>query len=90
MIRVDFGIRLFRYREKPGEEAHAYDERILTSLSEDITTVRLSDHLLSGGDPNFEARVLMAHLAVLFPSYSCCDHYGSDHDTQCHSSPFAG
>jgi hypothetical protein len=33
---------------------------------------------------------LMAHLAARLPDYACCADYGSDHDTQCHSSRFAG
>jgi hypothetical protein len=38
-MTVDFGIRLSRYPEDSGEDAHAYYERTLNSLSEHITTV---------------------------------------------------
>ena len=76
--------------ERRAAFAHVYDERILTSLSEHITTVRLSDSLQKGDDPNLVSWVLMAHLAARLPDYACCADYGSDHATQCHSSRFAG
>jgi hypothetical protein len=68
-MTVDFGIRLSRYPENPGEDAHDYYERTLDSLSEHITTVWLSDHLQDGDVPNFESWVLMAHLAALDPRF---------------------
>ena len=68
-MTVDFGIRLSRYPENPAEDAHAYYERTLNSLSEHITTVWLSDHLQAGDYPTFESWVLMAHLAALYPRF---------------------
>jgi alkanesulfonate monooxygenase SsuD/methylene tetrahydromethanopterin reductase-like flavin-dependent oxidoreductase (luciferase family) len=69
-MTVDFGIRLPRYPDDPAEDAHAYYERTLNSLSEHITTVWLSDHLQDGDEPNFESWVLMAHLAGLYPRFT--------------------
>ena len=68
-MTVDFGIRLPRYPDDPGEDTHAYYERILDSLSEHITTVWLTDHLQLGDHPNFESWVLMSHLAGLYPRF---------------------
>jgi alkanesulfonate monooxygenase SsuD/methylene tetrahydromethanopterin reductase-like flavin-dependent oxidoreductase (luciferase family) len=62
-MTVDFGIRLPRFPVDRSEQAEAYYDRTLNSLSEHITTIWISDHLQSGDSPNFESWVLMAYLA---------------------------
>ena len=68
-MTVDFGIRLSRYLDDSSQDAQAYYQRILNSVSEHITTVWLSDHLQDGNEPNFESWVLMAYLAGIYPRF---------------------
>jgi alkanesulfonate monooxygenase SsuD/methylene tetrahydromethanopterin reductase-like flavin-dependent oxidoreductase (luciferase family) len=69
-MTVDFGIRLPRFAPDRSEHALAYYQRTLNALSEQITTVWLSDHLQFGDQPDLEAWVLIAYLAGAYPRFN--------------------